>query len=111
MTKQLTQLFINHLIDSDQIEPQYIGEFDGIESLPKGVYPTVYYWGDTQLKGGIRLSFNTPLLKRICTEQARISGISVDEQAVNDVVAMFQGISEKSFSNTVLKMAENLGST
>ena len=105
MSKQLTQLFINHLSDSDQIEPQYIGEFDGVESLPKGVYPPVYYWGDTQLADSIRLSFNTPLLMRICMEQAKLAGIPVDEQMAKDVVAVFQSISEKSFSNTVLKMA------
>lgn len=78
MIHALLPLLHNRMNSENQVTPQFIGEFHGVESLPNGNYPAVYFWIDKQLNDSLRLSFNTPLLERWCVEEARKAGFSID---------------------------------
>lgn len=61
----LFPLLHNRMSREDQDVPKFIGKFDGVGALPKGEYPAIYYWIDSE-HGCFRLSFNTPLLSSWC---------------------------------------------
>lgn len=86
LTQQLFQLVFNHLSRSGHITPKFIGQFDGIEALPKGKYPAIYYWIDTQQKNSIRLSLNIPLLQSVCERESTQAGIVIHQQIIDDAL-------------------------
>ena len=73
----------NRMNRENQSMPEYIGEFNGIDSLPKRDYPAVYYWVNKENYNNVMLSFNTPKLENWCTEEAIANGLNVDEIATN----------------------------
>lgn len=104
MSEQLFQLVFNRLSRAKQIEPKFIGKFHGVEALPKGDYPPIYYWVDMQLGGSVRLSFNTPLLMDMCSEEAQHAGIQPDERTSKQAVAFLENICTGAFQRTINQM-------
>lgn len=90
---------LNRLNRDGHMVPQFIGEFDGVKGLPRGEYPAIYYWKDTQIDGGLRLSFNTPLLESVCVEEAQRIGLIVDtgSDVVQAAIAMVEKVTEDTF--------------
>ena len=65
--------------------PPFIGAFPGIKGLPTGrEYPLSYVWVDTDANA-LRISVNTPLLQKICTEECARQG-GADAAAVRHAV-------------------------
>lgn len=106
MSRQLFQLVFNRLSRDQQIAPKFIGQFLGIDSLPRQMYPPVYYWVDLALGGAIRLSFNTPLLMDICADEAKLAGIPTDEPTCREALSIFQDITTQSFQTTMNKLTK-----
>ena len=54
--------------------PPFIGAFPGVQGLPTGrEYPPSYVWVDTTANA-LRISVNSPLLIKICTEECARHG-------------------------------------
>lgn len=108
MAYDLFPLLHNRMDREDQVVPQFIGEFHGVDALPKGDYPAIYFWIDKKLGGGVCLSFNKPLLEGWCIEEARRAGIMVDidDAAVQKAMATLQEISMHAFQAMESKMVK-----
>ncbi|GIK74423.1 MAG: hypothetical protein BroJett021_34110 [Chloroflexota bacterium] len=106
MPHDLFPLLHNRMNRENQVTPQFIGEFDGVDSLPKGGYPAVYFWVDKSIGGNIRLSFNTPLLEDWCVEEARRAGIniSIDDESVKRAIATLQQVATPAFQSMLSKL-------
>lgn len=106
MPYDLFPLLHNRMNREDQVVPQFIGEFNGVDSLPKGEYPAVYFWVDKSIGGSVRLSFNTPLLEGWCIEEARQAGINVgiDDEAVQRAIATLQQVTTPAFQRMLSKL-------
>jgi hypothetical protein len=104
----LFPLLHNRMNRENQLVPQFIGEFDGVESLPKGEYPAVYFWADRQLDGSIRLSFNTPLLENWCVEEAQVIGIDVSaaDAVVQKAIVTLQEVATPAFQRMLSELME-----
>jgi len=88
----LFPLLHNRMNKEEESVPEYIGEFDGVSSLPKGDYPAIYFWVDRDNSNSVRLSFNTPKLERWCMEEAVANGFNADsiEPNVEQALATLQ---------------------
>lgn len=106
MPYDLFSLLHNRMNREGQVAPQFIGEFNGVDSLPKGEYPAVYFWVDKSIGGSVRLSFNTPLLEDWCIEEARQAGINVgiDDEAVQRAIATLQQVATPAFQGVLSKL-------
>lgn len=96
--KVLLAVLIARLSHLGMIEPKYIGEFYGIDDLPRIEYPAIYYWQDLKASA-IRISFNTPLMISLCINEARKQGAALDENhpALHDAIEAFCKMSLTSF--------------
>lgn len=80
--------------------PPFIGAFPGIKGLPTGrayPYPLSYVWVDTDAQA-LRISVNTPLLAKICTEEcAKHGGANPADiqNAVNQMVQMLTDVTSR----------------
>jgi hypothetical protein len=88
MAIDLFPLLHNRMARENQVVPQFLGEFHGVNSLPKGVYPAIYYWVNTAQANAVCLSLNGPLLERWCIEEARAVGVTLDADCVEIQRAM-----------------------
>lgn len=106
MPRDLFPLLLNRMIREGQEVPQFIGEFDGIGSLPKGFYPAVYFWADKSAGKNMRLSFNTPLLENWCVEEAFHAGINIsnDDETVKRAIDTLQKISTSAFQSMLSQL-------
>jgi hypothetical protein len=104
--KDLFPLLHNRMSREKQTLPQFIGEFNGVESLPKGEYPAIYFWVDQKHARSIRLSFNTPLLEDWCIEEARVIGVSVSAKdvEVQKAIATLQEVSKPAFQSMLVEL-------
>ncbi|CAM4193081.1 MULTISPECIES: hypothetical protein [Pseudoalteromonas] len=102
----LFPLLYNRLNQENQSMPEYIGEFNGVGSLPKGEYPAIYYWVDRENHNSVRLSFNTPKLETWCVEEALANGLNVDviESSVQKALATLQQVSSSAFEAMMNEM-------
>ncbi|CED61475.1 Putative uncharacterized protein VP1854 [Moritella viscosa] len=89
----------NRMNRENQSTPEYVGEFDSVDSLPKGDYPAIYYWVDRENYDSVRLSFNTPKLERWCVEEALANGLNVDlvDPYVKQALLTLQQVSTPAF--------------
>ncbi|MEQ9010300.1 hypothetical protein [Algiphilus sp.] len=89
----------NRLTVENQDLPQFIGEFDGVDSFPSGDYPAIYFWIDKQVGRKVRLSFNNPKLESWCLEAARAVGAELepDDPSVKRAIATLQHVSTPAF--------------
>ncbi len=108
MTHDLFPLLHNRMNRENQVVPQFIGEFYGVDSLPKGEFPAIYFWVDKQLGGNIRLSFNTPLLEDWCVEEARKIGlnIGIEDMSVRMAIATLQDMATPAFQSMLSEIAK-----
>lgn len=106
-TPVLFPFLLNRMHDEGEDVPVFIGDFYGVEDLPKKEYSAVYYWVDTSLNRSVRLSFNTPKLIDWCVEEAQKLGIQVDikDPSVVESVAAFQEIAQKAFLKSINETA------
>lgn len=105
----LIKLLTQHLDQTDQDTPKFVGEYPAIEALPELDYPCLFYWFDTSRKNAIRLSFNIQRLTKIITRQAMLAGIEPNAPLVADVLNLFQGIAERAFRAAIEKAAAEKG--
>ena len=91
----------NRMNRENQSMPEYVGEFDGVGSLPKGDYPAIYYWVDRENHNNVRLSFNTPKLERWCVEEALANGLNMDlvDPYVKQALLTLQQVSTPAFED------------
>ncbi len=101
----LIKLLTQHLDQTDQDTPKFVGEYPAIEALPELDYPCLFYWFDTSRENAIRLSFNIQRLTKIITRQAMLAGIEPNAPLVADVLNLFQGIAERAFRTAIEKAA------
>lgn len=65
----LFPLLLNKLSREGLATPSYIGEWPSVNELPKIQFPPIYYWINSQI-GSFVLSFNEPMLEKICFTEA-----------------------------------------
>lgn len=109
----LFPLLHNRISRENQLVPEFIGEFEGVEALPRRDYPAIYFWIDKQL-GSVSLAFNDPLLERWCVEEARHVGFEMDvtDLAVEEAIAMLRHVTAPAFEESMQAMRTTaLGST
>lgn len=102
--KQLLGLIFQRLDREGCIAPQFIGQFDGVDALPKGKYPPIFYWIDTQQGNNIRLSFNSPLLQTLCEEEGKSAGMVIDQEMIDQAVSAIQSLTTTTFQETMSKI-------
>ncbi|MCP1599452.1 hypothetical protein J2S82_001409 [Aeromonas caviae] len=102
----LFPLLHNRMNKEKQLTPEYIGEFYGIASLPKGDYPAIYFWVDREISNSVRLSFNTPKLERWCIEEAVANGFNADsiEPNVKQALVTLQQVSTPAFEAMIAEI-------
>ncbi|MCM5511656.1 hypothetical protein [Vibrio sp. SCSIO 43169] len=102
----LFPLLHNRMNKEEQSVPAYIGEFNGVSSLPKGDYPAIYFWVDRDNSNSVRLSFNTPKLERWCMEEALANGLNTDsiEPNVKQALVTLQQVSTPAFQAMISEM-------
>ncbi|WP_429102290.1 hypothetical protein [Aeromonas rivipollensis] len=95
----LFPLLHNRMIRENQSTPEYIGEFNGVGSLPRGDYPGIYFWMDSY-SNNIRLSFNTPKLERWCIEEASANGFNVElsDSSIKQALATLEQVATPAFA-------------
>jgi hypothetical protein len=110
LPRLLPPLF-NRIVDESQDTPEFIGEYDGVKSLPHGNYPAVYYWVDKSMNDSVRLSFNTPLLRSWCVEEAKKLGITIgqDNDMVNLAVSKLVEIKSDAFKKALAEIVKRTG--
>lgn len=91
----------NHLNRTDEIKPVFLGQYASVDRLPKIDYPPIYYWMDTS-KGVTLLSFNEPMLRKICFIEAFDSGLVSDmsEEVMTDInsaLDMLKMVTQRAF--------------
>ena len=78
--------------------PPFLGAFPGIKGLPTGrEYPLSYVWVDTDAQA-LRISVNTPLLAKICTEECAKHGGAERadiQHAVSQMVQMLTDVTSR----------------
>ena len=78
--------------------PPFLGAFPGVQGLPTDrAYPLSYVWIDTDAQA-LRISVNTPLLHKICTEEcARHGGANPADiqNAVNQMTRMLMDVTAR----------------
>jgi hypothetical protein len=111
MTPDLFVLLFNRVSQEDQLSPQFIGEFNGVQSLPKELHHLVYFWIDKGANGRIYLSFNTPLITRYCEDEAVFAGLNIDKSVINTAVEQFKEITTSTFQSAFPKIAKEFGWT
>lgn len=104
MMQDLFPLLHNRMGRENQIAPQFLGEFRDVQSLPKGNYPPIYFWVDKSIGGGIRLSFNTPLLEQYCLEEAQRAGIQANYESVRRAITRLQEVTTPAFQAMLSKV-------
>lgn len=100
----LFPLLVNRIEQEEMGMPQFIGGFDGVADLPRGIdYPAVYYWVDRSLGNSITLSLNTPMLERWCVEEAEKAGLDVTQGVVRQAIEIYHQASMNAFQEAVAK--------
>ncbi len=99
--KQLFGLLFNRLSDAGELFPRFFGEFDGIDSLPRESFPPIYSWLDQTRSGALVLSFNIPLLKRMCVEEAEKVDLLIDDEAIAEAIDVLKDVSIRAFEKTM----------
>lgn len=101
----------NHLNRTDEIKPVFIGQYASVDGLPKIDYPPIYYWMDTS-KGVMLLSFNEPMLRKICFIEDFDSGLVSDmsEEVMSDInsaLDMLKMVTQRTFVTSFETAYEN----
>lgn len=97
-------LLFNKLSQDGKSAPIYIGDWPSVDLLPDIEYPPIYYWLNTRI-GAYVLSFNEPLLKKICFSEAYIAfgqvSLPPTEEDINKAVAQMQALSKSAFEKMI----------
>lgn len=82
----LFPVLFSRLSRQDELKPVFIGQYAGVEGLPKIDYPPIYYWMDTA-RGVTLLSFNEPLLRKVCYLEAFDQDLvgDMNEEVMSDI--------------------------
>ena len=102
-TKNLFALIYNRLSENGELFPRYIGEFDGIDSLPREAFPPIYSWLDRTGSESVILSFNIPLLERMCVMEAEMMDLPIDDGAIAEAISLLKDVSSQAFEKTLLR--------
>lgn len=100
-TRILFAMIWNRLSAAEETFPKYIGEFDGIDSLPRGEYPPIYSWLDRTRPGSVILSINTPLLEKICRQEAERADLEVDDRTIGEALDFLKEVSYRAFGKVL----------
>lgn len=104
--EDLLPMLSNRVRVENQLAPQYIGKFNGVDALPKMDYPAIYCWVDTSIGGHHRLSFDKPLLEQWCIEEAKKRWDIVvrrDDEAIQRTIGRFIEASIHAFNSLLEK--------
>jgi len=109
----LLPLLHNRMNRKNQSTPEYIGEFDDVESLPKGDYSAIYFWIDKKNNSSVRLSFNTPKLERWCIEEATENGLDIEfcDSSVKKALVTLEQVVTPAFSVMFDELQKTKGNT
>ncbi|MEZ9698818.1 hypothetical protein AB4455_12065 [Vibrio sp. 10N.261.46.E12] len=107
----LYPLLHNRIVKENQLAPEYIGEFDGVQSLPQRDYPAIYYWFDQSNHYRPVHSLNAFKLDQWCREEALIHGLNMEsiDASVNQAIETLNQISMSAFEFMIEEMIKDLG--
>ncbi len=88
----LFPLLANRLSRDESIVPVYLGSWSGVQSLPTIDYPPIYYWFNTQI-GAYVLTFNEPMLRKVCFLEAYDSG-AIKDMSTESMVQIDQALDQ-----------------
>ncbi len=100
--KQIFVRIFNRMNREGTLFPAFIGEFDGVDAVPRGAYPPVYSWTDTSRGGAPVLSFNVPLLEKMCLEESEAAELTIDGEDVGDAISLLKDVSARAFEKVLL---------
>ncbi len=111
----LFPVLFNHLNRTDEIKPVFLGQYASVDRLPKIDYPPIYYWIDTS-KGVTILSFNEPMIRKICFIEAFDGGLVSDMSEevmidINSALDMLKTITQSAFVRSFETMSEQARAT
>lgn len=99
--RMLVALLFNRV---SNVEPEFIGRFNGVSELPKKEYPPVYYWINKSIKDfPIVMSHNTPLLRKICHEEIMKNNLKnkINSNDIESAIKTYIEISTNSFISVI----------
>lgn len=97
----LFPVLFNHLNRTDEIKPVFLGQYASVDRLPKIDYPPIYYLMNTS-KGVTILSFNEPMIRKICFIEAFDGGLVSDMSEevmidINSALEMLKSLTQSAF--------------
>jgi hypothetical protein len=106
--KQLMQLVLDELFSSDEITPEYIGEFPHISYLPSIINNYYFYQWMDSTKNSIILSCNTPKLTLLFREKGLSINLNVSNALANSLIYSLLDIMQNVSYHTLTEFADNL---
>lgn len=87
------------MVNERQAGLQFIGEFEGAAALPpSSERPACSFWLDSSTGGGIRLLFNTTLLREWCADAAQEVGADVTKsQDIQEAISSLEELITPAF--------------
>ena len=85
------------MVNERQAGLQFLGEFDGAAALPpSSELPACSFWLDRST-GGIRLFFNTTLLREWCSDAAQEVGADVANADIQEAISTLEELVTPAF--------------
>lgn len=106
---KLLQLILKRLEREGQLAPQFAGIYDGIQSMPEGRYPAVFFWVNRSQKNAIQISVNKPLVESWLAEECRAASVKPSEMDRLATIEVFTRVALENAQPAVADMIQLAG--